>query len=184
MIKQDIVHQVIERTGLPRTKAEAAVDTVFEGLKQDLRPASGSNCAALACSACARAKPASAAIRGRARRSASRRGRLSASNRARICTHWTATPPARSEPGWVQSQLSGACAGSCGRKRWSLRLQRTVLKRFDEAARCADPAAYMSRCASTSTTTLRRGTFAASTCASIPRSAAFSSLREAAFRMR
>ncbi len=36
MIKQDIVHQVIERTGLPRTKAEAAVDTVFEGLKQAL----------------------------------------------------------------------------------------------------------------------------------------------------
>ena len=34
MIKQDIVHHVIERTGLPRAKAEAAVDTVFEGLKQ------------------------------------------------------------------------------------------------------------------------------------------------------
>ena len=28
MIKQDIVHQVIERTGLPRVKAEAAVETV------------------------------------------------------------------------------------------------------------------------------------------------------------
>jgi len=36
LIKQDIVHQVIERTGLPRTKAEAAVDTVFEGLKEAL----------------------------------------------------------------------------------------------------------------------------------------------------
>ena len=36
VIKQDIVHQVIERTGLPRTKAEAAVDMVFEGLKQAL----------------------------------------------------------------------------------------------------------------------------------------------------
>ena len=36
MIKQDIVHQVIERTGLSRTKAEAAVDTVIEGLKQAL----------------------------------------------------------------------------------------------------------------------------------------------------
>jgi len=36
LIKQDIVHQVIERTGLPRTKAESAVDTVFEGLKQAL----------------------------------------------------------------------------------------------------------------------------------------------------
>ena len=36
MIKQDIVHHVIERTGLPRTRAEAAVDTVFESLKQAL----------------------------------------------------------------------------------------------------------------------------------------------------
>jgi nucleoid DNA-binding protein len=36
LIKQDIVHQVIERTGLPRTKAEAAVDIVFEGLKKAL----------------------------------------------------------------------------------------------------------------------------------------------------
>lgn len=36
LIKQDIVHHVIERTGLPRTKAEAAVDTVFDGLKQAL----------------------------------------------------------------------------------------------------------------------------------------------------
>jgi DNA-binding protein HU-beta len=36
LIKQDIVHHVIERAGLPRTKAEAAVDTVFEGLKQAL----------------------------------------------------------------------------------------------------------------------------------------------------
>lgn len=36
MIKQDIVHQVIERTGLPRTKAEAVVDAVFEGLKEAL----------------------------------------------------------------------------------------------------------------------------------------------------
>jgi len=36
LIKQDIVHNVIERTGLPRAKAETAVDTVFEGLKQAL----------------------------------------------------------------------------------------------------------------------------------------------------
>jgi len=36
LIKQDIVHQVIERTGLPRVKAEAAVETVFESLKRAL----------------------------------------------------------------------------------------------------------------------------------------------------
>ncbi len=36
MIKQDIIQQVVERTGLPRNKAEAAVDTIFETLKQAL----------------------------------------------------------------------------------------------------------------------------------------------------
>ena len=36
MIKQDIVHRVIERTGHPRNKAEAAVDTIFESLKKAL----------------------------------------------------------------------------------------------------------------------------------------------------
>ena len=36
MIKQDIIHQVIAKTGLPRNKAEAAVDTVFESLKKAL----------------------------------------------------------------------------------------------------------------------------------------------------
>ncbi len=36
MIKQDIIQQVVERTGLPRVKAEAAVDTIFESLKKAL----------------------------------------------------------------------------------------------------------------------------------------------------
>jgi DNA-binding protein HU-beta len=36
LIKQDIIHQVIESTGLQRNKAEAAVDTVFETLKRAL----------------------------------------------------------------------------------------------------------------------------------------------------
>ena len=36
LIKQDIIHQVIAKTGLPRNKAEAAVDTVFESLKKAL----------------------------------------------------------------------------------------------------------------------------------------------------
>ena len=36
MIKQDIIQQVVERTGLPRNKAEAAVDTIFETLKRAL----------------------------------------------------------------------------------------------------------------------------------------------------
>jgi DNA-binding protein HU-beta len=36
MIKQDIIQQVVERTGLPRNKAEAAVDAIFESLKRAL----------------------------------------------------------------------------------------------------------------------------------------------------
>jgi len=36
MIKQDIIQQVVERTGLPRNKVEAAVDTIFESLKRAL----------------------------------------------------------------------------------------------------------------------------------------------------
>ncbi len=36
MIKLDIIHQVMARTGLPRNKAEDAVDKVFEGMKSAL----------------------------------------------------------------------------------------------------------------------------------------------------
>jgi nucleoid DNA-binding protein len=36
LIKQDVVHKVAERTGLPRVKAEAAVDTVFASMKNAL----------------------------------------------------------------------------------------------------------------------------------------------------
>ncbi len=33
MIKQDLIQRVVERTGLPRTKAESAVDAIFEAMK-------------------------------------------------------------------------------------------------------------------------------------------------------
>lgn len=36
LIKQDVVHKVADRTGLPRVKAEAAVDKVFESMKNAL----------------------------------------------------------------------------------------------------------------------------------------------------
>ncbi|WP_263410166.1 HU family DNA-binding protein [Terriglobus tenax] len=36
MIKQDLIQRIVDRTGLPRTKAEAAVDTIFEAMKQAL----------------------------------------------------------------------------------------------------------------------------------------------------
>jgi DNA-binding protein HU-beta len=36
LIKQDLIQRVVERTGLPRTKAEAAVDTIFDSMKKAL----------------------------------------------------------------------------------------------------------------------------------------------------
>ena len=36
MIKQDLIQRVVERTGLPRTKAESAVDAIFDSMKQTL----------------------------------------------------------------------------------------------------------------------------------------------------
>lgn len=36
MIKQDLVQRVVDVTGLPRQRAEQAVDTIFESLKDAL----------------------------------------------------------------------------------------------------------------------------------------------------
>jgi DNA-binding protein HU-beta len=36
LIKQDLIQRVVERTGLPRTKAESAVDAIFEAMKNAL----------------------------------------------------------------------------------------------------------------------------------------------------
>lgn len=36
MIKQDLIQRVVERTGLPRTRAESAVDAIFEAMKSAL----------------------------------------------------------------------------------------------------------------------------------------------------
>ncbi len=36
MIKQDLIQQIVDRTGLPRTKAEQAVEAVFGTMKQAL----------------------------------------------------------------------------------------------------------------------------------------------------
>lgn len=36
MIKQDLIQRIVDRTGLPRIKAEAAVDAIFEAMKQSL----------------------------------------------------------------------------------------------------------------------------------------------------
>ena len=36
VIKQDLIQRVVERTGLPRTKAEDAVDAIFDSMKKSL----------------------------------------------------------------------------------------------------------------------------------------------------
>jgi DNA-binding protein HU-beta len=36
LIKQDLIHRVVERTGLPRVKAESAVDAIFNAMKKAL----------------------------------------------------------------------------------------------------------------------------------------------------
>jgi nucleoid DNA-binding protein len=36
LIKQDLIQRVVERTGLPRTKAEDAVDAIFDSTKKKL----------------------------------------------------------------------------------------------------------------------------------------------------
>ena len=37
MIKLDIINHVVDRTGIPRSKAEAAVDAVFNAMKSALQ---------------------------------------------------------------------------------------------------------------------------------------------------
>lgn len=36
LIKQDLIQRIVERTGLPRTKAEDAVDAIFDSMKKAL----------------------------------------------------------------------------------------------------------------------------------------------------
>jgi DNA-binding protein HU-beta len=36
LIKQDLIQRVVDRTGLPRTRAEAAVDAIFDAMKTAL----------------------------------------------------------------------------------------------------------------------------------------------------
>lgn len=36
VIKQDLIQRVVDRTGLPRIKAESAVDAIFDAMKQAL----------------------------------------------------------------------------------------------------------------------------------------------------
>ena len=51
MIKLDIINEVVNKTGITKTKAELAVETVFESMKKvPGARGSASNCEALVCS--------------------------------------------------------------------------------------------------------------------------------------
>ena len=63
MIKLDIINEVVAKTGITKTKAELAVETVFESMKKALAGGTALNCGDLACSTCVRARRGSGAIR-------------------------------------------------------------------------------------------------------------------------
>ena len=66
LIKLDLVNDVVNRTGITKTKAEIAVETVFESMKKSLARESGSSCAGLAFLTSSLAKPELEEIRARA----------------------------------------------------------------------------------------------------------------------
>ena len=81
MIKLDIINEVVNKTGITKTKAELAVETVFGSMKRSL-----ANCADSAYSMSGRAKPESGATRAPAPKFPFRRAKLCASNPARNCS--------------------------------------------------------------------------------------------------
>jgi hypothetical protein len=87
VIKLDIINEVVNRTGITKTKAEMAVETVFESMKRALDAVNGLSCVVLASSTCAPARPASAVIRALVRKSPSLRAKPSGSSRVRSCRH-------------------------------------------------------------------------------------------------
>ena len=62
MIKLDIINEVVNKTGITKTKAELAVETVFESMKKALARASGLSSAASAYSTYGLVRPGSGAI--------------------------------------------------------------------------------------------------------------------------
>ena len=86
MIKLDIINEVVNKTGITKTKAELAVETVFESMKKALAHGDRIELRGLASSTCARARPASGATRVLAPRSRSRPVRPCASSRAKSCS--------------------------------------------------------------------------------------------------
>lgn len=86
MIKLDIINEVVTKTGITKTKAEMAVETVFESMKKPSPRGIALSCAALAFSMCVPARPALDATRARAQKFRYRPERPFASNRVRSCS--------------------------------------------------------------------------------------------------
>ena len=85
MIKLDIVNAVVNKTGVSRTKAEQAVETVFEAMKNALGKGERIELRRFGVFNVRPARPASAAIRAPARKSASLPAKPCASSPARNC---------------------------------------------------------------------------------------------------
>ena len=85
MIKLDIINEVVNRTGITKTKAEMAVETVFESMKRLLPRAIALSCVALACLTFVLERPESDATRAPALKSPFRQAKLYDSNPARNC---------------------------------------------------------------------------------------------------
>jgi SOS-response transcriptional repressor LexA len=77
LIKLDIINEVVNRTGITKTKAEMAVETVFESMKKALE------------------RLASAGIRGRARRFRFRPERLCVLSPAKNCRRCSNARPGK-----------------------------------------------------------------------------------------
>jgi len=63
VIKLDIINEVVNKTGITKTKAELAVETVFESMKKSLAQGERIELRGFGFSMCARAKPASGGTR-------------------------------------------------------------------------------------------------------------------------
>ena len=89
MIKLDIINEVVNKTGITKTKAELAVETVFESMRSRFPRAIALNCVALACLTCGRARPASDATRAPALKFPFRLAKRCDSSLARSCSRST-----------------------------------------------------------------------------------------------
>ena len=89
MIKLDIINEVVNKTGITKTKAELAVETVFESMKKALSSGDRIELRGFGCSTCVRARPASGATRAPALKFPFLRAKPCASSRARNCSRST-----------------------------------------------------------------------------------------------